>query len=227
MAKRRASAEPPSIVYHASDAALLEVLRLRLEPPLGLSAASTFKAVFALKRWVAAVRTKLAANPSAGSKKKKKKKEPSAQVVLKERLHLADLRMLSIAGDGNCQFRAVSQQLFGSEEYHMHVRQKAMAYMRSKREEFACFYADGVAFDRYLQKMERDRSWGDELTLRAICSAFGATIHVVTSTEHNWYLKYTPDEPLTQKQAFLAYVAPVHYNAFTAQPPANKKARTT
>ena len=36
------------------------------------------------------------------------------------------------------------------------------------------------------------RTWGDELTLRAASDCFGCTIHVVTSHEANWYLRYAP-----------------------------------
>ena len=36
-------------------------------------------------------------------------------------------------------------------------------------------------FERYMKRMARDRTWGDELTLRAICDCFGAVVHVVTS----------------------------------------------
>ena len=36
------------------------------------------------------------------------------------------------------------------------------------------------------------RTWGDELTLRAASDCFGVTIHVLTSHEANWYLRYAP-----------------------------------
>jgi hypothetical protein len=140
--------------------------------------------------------------------------------VLHARLGLLGMRMITIAGDGNCQFRAVSLQLYGSEAHHALVRHRALEYIRERRAEFACFYAGVAAFERYLTLMSRDRSWGDELTLRAITNAFGVSIHVVTSTEANWHLTYTPDRDggseatAGRKHLFLAYVAPVHYNAF-------------
>jgi len=64
-------------------------------------------------------------------------------------------------------------------------------------------------FARYLEKMRRGRTWGDELTLRGICNSFGCHIHVVTSTEKNWYLEYEPDTVLTDKQVFLCVVESV------------------
>lgn len=69
-------------------------------------------------------------------------------------------------------------------------------------------------FDAYLKRMGRARTWGDELTLRAICNAFGATLHVATSQAGSWYLKYEPEQRKTDRSIFLAYISPVHYNAF-------------
>jgi len=224
---------PPSIVGNETDAAVLEVLA-RCEGPLALSASVSFKFVLILKRWAAAVRSRCVRatreddlakeGAEAKGKKKKKPKGPSASTLLKDRLALHGLHMLVIDSDGNCQFRAVSQQLYGSQAHHMFVRSQAVAYMNERKEEFACFFP-GSAFERYLTKMGRDREWGDELTLRAICNALGVVVHVITSNDDNWYLKYEPDEQRTAKQIFLGYVAPAHYNAFELAVPTRTSKR--
>lgn len=57
--------------------------------------------------------------------------------------------------------------------------------------------------------------WGDELTLKAACEAFGTDIHVVASTEGNWHLKYSPESAESRpgtKRIFVTYISPVHYN---------------
>ena len=119
------------------------------------------------------------------------------------------------AGDGNCQFRSCSHQLYGDESHHEHVRAATVDYMRQHADDFQGFFA-GNEFNKYLERMRRCSTWGDELTLRGICNCFGCHIHVVTSQEHNWYLKYTPDKVHTRKHVFLAYISPAHYNGITA-----------
>ena len=131
---------------------------------------------------------------------------------LKGRLLGLSLDMTVIAGDGNCLFRSCSHQLFGSEAHHEFIRTSTVDYMRDHASDFKAFFA-GSLFDRYLTRMRRDRTWGDELTLRGICNCFGCHIHVVTSLEHNWYLKYSPVHARTQKHVFLAYISPAHYNS--------------
>ena len=136
---------------------------------------------------------------------------------LKGRLLGLSLDMTVIAGDGNCLFRSCSHQLFGSEAHHEFIRTSTVDYMRDHASDFKAFFA-GSLFDRYLTRMRRDRTWGDELTLRGICNCFGCHIHVVTSLEHNWYLKYSPVRARTQKHVFLAYISPAHYNSIVLAP---------
>ena len=187
------------------------------------------KMVWILKCWAAVAREKLVGLPVA-KQKNREKKQLTAKETLKNRLGILDLQMLEIAGDGNCQFRSASQQLFGNEAHHEFVRRRSVAFIRARANEFAPFFMPDARarkgtspFDAYLSRMAKGRTWGDELTLRAICNAFGAVIHVVTSTEENWYLKYEPEVKQTEKQIFLAYISPAHYNAFALLPGSGSK----
>jgi hypothetical protein len=102
------------------------------------------------------------------------------------------------------------------------VRAEAVDYMRAHADDFSAYVAEEGAFDDYLSLMLKGRrgkpAWGDELTLRAMCNSFGATVHVLSSQEGKWYLKYVPEKTKTSKQVFLAYISPAHYNAFELAP---------
>ena len=52
------------------------------------------------------------------------------QQRLEARLQNLHLDMLVMAGDGNCQFRSVSFELFGSQDYHPQVRKQAIDHIR-------------------------------------------------------------------------------------------------
>ena len=41
----------------------------------------------------------------------------------------------------------------------------------------------------FLQNMAQDKTWGDELTLKAAADEFNVVIHIITSEKENWYLK--------------------------------------
>lgn len=130
---------------------------------------------------------------------------------LAARLDRLNLDVVAMAGDGNCQFRALSHELYGTADHHLVVRKAAISHITSRRTEFDCFL--GEDFDSYVRGMARACTWGDELTLRAVCDAYGVIINVVTSDVANWWLTYKPAELKNPRELFLTYVAPIHYNA--------------
>jgi hypothetical protein len=87
--------------------------------------------------------------------------------------------------------------------------------MERNKNIFSIYFDSGSEWKSYVGGMKRSRTWGDELTLRAIADSFGCCIHVVTSTAENWYLKYEPEKPCKPpKSIFISYIAPIHYNSF-------------
>ncbi|GAX84260.1 hypothetical protein CEUSTIGMA_g11683.t1 [Chlamydomonas eustigma] len=130
---------------------------------------------------------------------------------LRERLDRLNLDMVIMTGDGNCQFRALSNELFGTQEYHALVRKQVIQHIEDKSDEFIPFL--GEDFDAYVKAMSSSGTWGDELTLRAACDSYGAIVRCVTSEEQNWYISYEPLHRRLDRELFLAYISPVHYNA--------------
>jgi hypothetical protein len=130
---------------------------------------------------------------------------------LEQRLARLNLVVQVSAGDGNCQFRSVSEQLYGTQEHHGFVRQRAVDHIRAHPDEYQAFL--GEDFHYYTAGMAQIGTWGDELTLRAICDSFGVVVHVVTSEQHNWYLRYNPLKSSSTAEVFLTYIAPIHYNS--------------
>ena len=61
------------------------------------------------------------------------------------------------------QFRAISHGLYGTQDYHRSVRQKAVEYMQGHKDEYGSFLGQDV--DEYLDSMKQPGTWGDELTL--------------------------------------------------------------
>ena len=176
----------------------------------------------------------MVANVEKASRHARDRREPETKpdAALEARLGTLNLSQHMMQGDGNCQFRAFAFNLFGTQSHHLVVRRAACEQMAAHVEYFAAFFADEAEFRDYLRGMARDRTWGDELTLRAVVEAYGCVAHVLTSEAQNWYLVYTPEStdvdlaassvpenyqaPPQGKEVFLSYVSPVHYNAVVA-----------
>lgn len=81
-------------------------------------------------------------------------------------------------------------------------------------------YFDGNEFENYLKEMSLPGTWGDELTIRAIADYFECAIHIITTTESNYYIRYNPEledgspSPSPKRHLFFTYISPIHYNSF-------------
>jgi OTU domain-containing protein 3 len=64
-----------------------------------------------------------------------------------------NFRINIVEGDGNCLFRAISDQLFGDTERHMEVRQQVMNYIVANEEHFKLFIEDDESFEDYVSRM--------------------------------------------------------------------------
>ena len=63
------------------------------------------------------------------------------------------LQIVHVAGDGNCLFRAISDQLEGSPENHLFYRAKVVDYISSERDHFSPFLEDDEPFEKYVSRL--------------------------------------------------------------------------
>ncbi|CAL9112411.1 unnamed protein product [Musa textilis] len=84
---------------------------------------------------------------------------------LLERLQLYDLVERKVQGDGNCQFRALSDQLYRTPEHHEFVRQQIIAQLKYHPEIYEGYVP--MVYGEYLKKLSKLGEWGDHVTLQA------------------------------------------------------------
>eukprot|EP00622_Pseudochattonella_farcimen_P003968 FR739258.1.p1 GENE.FR739258.1~~FR739258.1.p1 ORF type:complete len:336 (+),score=41.88 FR739258.1:1-1008(+) len=150
---------------------------------------------------------------------------------LLERLEAHQLDDVQMVDDGNCQFRALSEQCYGTPKYHFALRLRTVEHMEENHADFEPYFAESE-FSEYCRKMKMRGTWGDELSLRAASELLQCTIYVVTSEEDNWFLNYSPEKggglfgdspPQPKRSLFLTDVSPIHYN--TCEPQKVSKGR--
>jgi OTU-like cysteine protease len=93
--------------------------------------------------------------------------------VFKSSLAALGWREVNIEADGNCLFRAASYILYGSQDNHALIRRAAACCIRKHPEQ--CRVTDAVlkpfadSLDIYLETLMKDKEWGDDSCLRALC----------------------------------------------------------
>ncbi|KAI3450598.1 hypothetical protein Pfo_007263 [Paulownia fortunei] len=130
---------------------------------------------------------------------------------LLDRLQVYELVEFKVQGDGNCQFRALSDQFYRTPEHHKFVRQQIVNQLRSCPEIYEGYVP--MAYEDYLAKMSKSGEWGDHVTLQAAADSYGIKIFVITSFKDTCYIEILPSVQKSERVIFLSFWAEVHYNS--------------
>ncbi|XP_042384738.1 OVARIAN TUMOR DOMAIN-containing deubiquitinating enzyme 12-like isoform X2 [Zingiber officinale] len=130
---------------------------------------------------------------------------------LLERLRLYDLIERKVQGDGNCQFRALSDQLYQTSEHHEFVRQQVVEQLKSHPEIYDGYVP--MTYSDYVKKISQSGEWGDHVTLQAAADSYGVKIFVMTSFKDTCYIEILPSIEKSKRVIFLSFWAEVHYNS--------------
>ena len=88
-------------------------------------------------------------------------------------------RIKRMEEDGNCLFRAISDQIYGDPGMHQEVRKLCMDYLWTEREHFSQFVTQD--FDNYVKRKRHDKIFGNNLEMQAISELFNRPIEVRSS----------------------------------------------
>ncbi|KAL5980010.1 OVARIAN TUMOR DOMAIN-containing deubiquitinating enzyme 12 [Asimina triloba] len=86
-------------------------------------------------------------------------------VMFYVRLNVYGLYEVKVSGDGNCQFRAISDQMYRSPEHHKHVRKEIVKQLKDSRSLYEGYVP--MKYKKYYKKMAKSGEWGDHVTLQA------------------------------------------------------------
>eukprot|EP00249_Psilotum_nudum_P016478 c25844_g1_i1 orf=403-837(+) len=114
-------------------------------------------------------------------------------------------------GDGNCQFRAFSDQLYHTSDHHQIVREHVVEQLKSHPDLYEGYVP--MTYSEYLDKMAKSGEWGDHVTLQAAADIFGVRICLLTSYRDTCFVEILPKQPRSKRAIFLSFWAEVHYNS--------------
>ncbi|CAI9108425.1 OLC1v1008009C2 [Oldenlandia corymbosa var. corymbosa] len=130
---------------------------------------------------------------------------------LTQRLNVYGLYEVKVSGDGNCQFRAVSDQLYRSPEYHRHIRKEVVKQLKDYQSLYEGYVP--MKYKRYYKKMAKSGEWGDHVTLQAAADKFAAKICLLTSFRDTCFIEIVPQYQPPKRELWLSFWSEVHYNS--------------
>jgi len=90
-------------------------------------------------------------------------------------------------GDGNCLFRALSRQTFGSPEFYMNVREEICDYLNTH----PYLVEPDKDPETYITNMRKDKTWGGEPEIIAYSNMLKRPIKIYTEPHTNDISYYT------------------------------------
>ncbi|CAH9112823.1 unnamed protein product [Cuscuta epithymum] len=130
---------------------------------------------------------------------------------LSERLATYHLTEVQMEGDGNCQFRALADQIFQNPDHHKYVRKQVVKQLKHFRTLYEGYVP--MKYESYLKKMKRKGEWGDHVTLQAAADRYCAKICLVTSFRDRCYIEILPKDIDPARELWLSFWSEVHYNS--------------
>ena len=104
----------------------------------------------------------------------------SSMSVLITRLARIGRKPVNTIGDGNCFFRSVSHQLYGTEDRHPQIRALAIQHLINCPEHFVEYNTD-QSWLQYLQSMSRLGTWADNIIIQSVANTNNLRINITES----------------------------------------------
>ncbi|CAE6478980.1 unnamed protein product [Rhizoctonia solani] len=82
-------------------------------------------------------------------------------------------------GDGNCLFRALSDQIYGTPNEHLVLRKDICTFMAAHKERFEAFVDDDRSWDQHISAMRNNGTYGGHLELTAFAQLKSVNVKVV------------------------------------------------
>ena len=131
---------------------------------------------------------------------------------LTERLSLKGLQPFDVGGCGDCFFRAISHQYYGTPEFHTQVRQAGINNLEAYPE----LFIESIATDSwktYLQRMAAPGTWCDNIIIQAVANELNCVIHIIESRRScvNGSTIRTTQKRGKPRVLFVGYIEDLHY----------------
>jgi len=93
-----------------------------------------------------------------------------------------------VAGDGNCLFRSIADQLEDNPNNHKKYRQEICKYLLTNKDMFAPFVDDEEhdSYEEYVEEMQEDATWGGNIEIQAASLLYSVNIAIHQLNQPRW-----------------------------------------
>ena len=118
-----------------------------------------------------------------------------------------------ISGDGNCLFRALSRETFGSERFYNWMRNRIVDFMETHANLFIGFLDCNETIESHVAKMRINGVWATTMELFAAATYLSKTIYLFTPAISRRHYQWYHFRPLCGRRKGISYMALCHTRA--------------
>ena len=107
---------------------------------------------------------------------------------LNTQLGTLGLTLKQVPGDGNCLFRALTDQLYGNSNDHLLHRTQVVSYMRQHRDDFEPFVEDDISFDAHLSSLAENGTFAGNDSIVAFARKHNLTVVIHQLNKPLWQI---------------------------------------
>lgn len=99
---------------------------------------------------------------------------------LTERVAHISLKPYDVGGSGDCFFKSVSHQLYGTPQLHFQIRMTGIRHLN----DYPQLYIESISnncWENYIQQMSTPGTWCDNIIIQAVANAHNCVIHITES----------------------------------------------
>ena len=103
---------------------------------------------------------------------------------IKDNIEKLNFFIKQMGGDGNCMFRAVSDQIYGTDKHNKIIREKCMDYIEKNKIFFSQFIEGGEAkIKSYIERKRKNGIYGDNIEIQALSELYNRPIEIYNSID--------------------------------------------
>jgi len=103
-----------------------------------------------------------------------------------DQLKLIGLTIKDVAGDGNCLFRAIADQMEGNPNKHPTYRKRICEFIDTNRDDYEPFLEDDELWEEYMPRMKANGTWGGHMEIQAFSLAYSVNITIHQLGQPRW-----------------------------------------
>ncbi len=130
-----------------------------------------------------------------------------------EILNKKGVYMRDVQSDGNCLYRAVADQIEGSEKDHKKYRENVVSYLTQHKDYFKMFLLDTEDIDSYIRHQSKDGSWGGHFELVALSALLNVRFGVHMKDKDSVLVQYDESTQGDKRVLHIAYHVGEHYSS--------------